>query len=409
MHHCSVKTTFGENLANTLSESRTLLGMASNDDEKDCEESAFDTFLTYILALIIFIVGLGLGAESTIPGFRESFRKPQAMMCGLASQFGWMPLAAFLMSRLAGLDELMSIGVILVGSSPGGTTSNLFTFWSNGNVPLSITMSFFSTIAAMFMVPLLVLIYIKTFSNSTIDIPYLNIVLSLLLIVIPTVIGLLVRHTNTTKKLWGKFYWEILKILASIFGGVFLVLAIIAFIYRYERQLAKAPAKLWVIAIVMEPLGCAFGYIAAHLTGLEQKDQRTISLECGVQAFTFTMALIKLSFPKCDQLDKVIIFSLLYGIMYLINSLWLVALFRNLSQYDRPKKYPIWWVNADGTIPREKSWFKYCQSKSNYSQDTHTEFDIESPPSNDAAAKAIVADIRSPTSLELSASPKSKT
>ena len=106
MHHCSVKTTFGENLANTLSESRTLLGMASNDDEKDCEESAFDTFLTYILALIIFIVGLGLGAESTIPGFRESFRKPQAMMCGLASQFGWMPLAAFLMSRPSATPSL---------------------------------------------------------------------------------------------------------------------------------------------------------------------------------------------------------------------------------------------------------------------------------------------------------------
>ena len=381
--------------------------MANNDDEENCDEKwqAFDTFLTYILALIIFIVGLGLGAESTIPGFKESFRKPQAMMCGLASQFGWMPLAAFLMSRLAGLDELTSIGVILVGSSPGGTTSNLFTFWSNGNVPLSITMSFFSTIAAMFMVPLLVLIYIKTFSDSTITIPFLNIVLSLLLIVLPTVIGLLVRHKNTTKKLWGKFYWEWLKILASIFGGAFLLLAIIGVIYRYEKKLATAPAKLWVIAIVMEPLGCAFGFIAAHLTGLEQKDQRTISLECGVQAFTFTMTLIKLSFPKCDQLEKVLIFSILYGIMYLINSLWLIALFRNLSQYDRPKKYPVWWVNADGTIPREKSWFK---TKSNYSQDAHTEFDIESPPSSDTAAQGIVADKRSPNSLELSASPETK-
>ena len=68
---------------------------------------------------------------------------------------------------------------------------------------------------------------------------------------------------------------------------------------------------------------------------------------------------------------------MLVALLCASHVLWLVALFRNLSQYDRPKKYPVWWVNADGTIPREKSWFK---TKSNYSQDAHTEFDIESPP-----------------------------
>ena len=59
------------------------------------------SFLTIILLLVIFIVGLGLGAESTVAGFKESFRKPLAVICGMASQFGWMPLAAFLLCRAA--------------------------------------------------------------------------------------------------------------------------------------------------------------------------------------------------------------------------------------------------------------------------------------------------------------------
>ena len=91
--------------------------MAADDanDDDDCAESAFDSILLYLTLLIIFIVGLGLGAESTVDGFKTSMKKPQAVACGLASQFGWMPLSAFVMCKMASLDELTSIGVILVG------------------------------------------------------------------------------------------------------------------------------------------------------------------------------------------------------------------------------------------------------------------------------------------------------
>ena len=334
--------------------------MAADDanEDDDCAESAFDSILLYLTLLIIFIVGLGLGAESTVDGFKTSMKKPQAVACGLASQFGWMPLSAFVMCKMASLDELTSIGVILVGSSPGGTTSNLFTFWSKGNVPLSITMSFCSTVAASFMLPLLIIIYIKTFSNYSIDIPWLNIFVTLVLIVIPTVIGLVVRHYNTTSKLCGMFYWEILKVLASIFGGFFLLVALIGFLVRYWTELTEAPGKLWAIAIVMEPLGCGFGYLAASLTGLPRQDRRTISLECGVQAFTFTMAVISLSFEECSERTDAILFCLIYGIMYIINSLWLIVLFRYSASQDPLEDMPVWWVSG---YPKPEPWYNACQ------------------------------------------------
>ena len=326
------------------------------DDMDACKEKTFDIVLTVCLALCIFVVGLGLGAESTVSGFKESFRKPQAVICGLASQFFWMPFAAFLMTRAAGLKELTSIGVILVGSSPGGTTSNLFTFWARGNVPLSITMSFFSTLAAFFMLPLLILVYIKTFSNYNIEIPWFNIFASLLLIVIPTILGLCVRHHNVSKQLCGKYYWQILQILASIFGGVFVIAALIAFILRYAQELAQAPAALWILATIMEPLGCAFGFSAARFTGLSDRDQRTISLECGVQNFTFTMVMIKLTFEDCDDADDAILFCILYGIMYLVNSLWLIALFRYFSPPVDSRDLPSWWIGAEDVTARPGNW-----------------------------------------------------
>ena len=155
-----------------------------------------------------------------------------------------------------------------------------------------------------------------------------------MLIVIPTIIGLAVRHYNTTGHLFGYFYWEILKILASVFGGFFLVVALVGFLVRYWAELGDAPGELWAIAVVMEPMGCAFGYLAASLTGLPRQDRRTISLECGVQAFTFTMAVISLSFEDCNERTEAILFCLLYGIMYILNSSWLIVLFRYSATFD---------------------------------------------------------------------------
>jgi hypothetical protein len=40
--------------------------------------SNVDTYFTIILALVIVVVGLGLGADSTFDDFRNAFKKPRA-------------------------------------------------------------------------------------------------------------------------------------------------------------------------------------------------------------------------------------------------------------------------------------------------------------------------------------------
>ena len=108
----------------------------------------------------------------------------------------------------------------------------------------------------------------------------------------------------------------------------------------------------------MEPLGCGFGYLAASLTGLPRQDRRTISLECGVQAFTFTMAVISLSFEECSERTDAILFCLIYGIMYIINSLWLIVLFRYSERQDPLEDMPVWWVSG---YPKPEPWYNACQ------------------------------------------------
>ena len=72
---------------------------------------------------------------------------------GWVSQFFFMPLMTFLASKAFGFSNLMAIGCILTGISPGGATSNLFTYWSKGDLALSITITLISTLSATFMMP----------------------------------------------------------------------------------------------------------------------------------------------------------------------------------------------------------------------------------------------------------------
>ena len=55
---------------------------------------------------------------------------------------------AFVLSKIANLDSSTAIGLISTGSAPGGGASNMYTAMYGGDVELSASMTFSSTILA---------------------------------------------------------------------------------------------------------------------------------------------------------------------------------------------------------------------------------------------------------------------
>mmetsp|Transcript_32455 Transcript_32455/g.71434 ORF Transcript_32455/g.71434 Transcript_32455/m.71434 type:complete len:333 (-) Transcript_32455:144-1142(-) len=281
-----------------------------------------------ISIIFLAIIGLGMGATTTREDFKLALAKTAAPAIGFFSQYFFMPLFAFALSKAFGLKEAHAVGVILVGSCPGGATSNIFTYWSKGNVALSIVMSIFSNIAAFFMMPLLIYVLITVGYDSEVKMPWDAIFISLVLVVVPLFVGLAVReYDNTTIR--GKMVWEWLEIITSKISIVFFTAALALGIYAYAPALRKAPAALWILAVVMEPAGAAFGYLLATLAGLSSKDRRTIGIETGVQSFTLAIAIVSLSYDG-EFRDDAVLFPILYGVMYLANSAWIVLVLRYL-------------------------------------------------------------------------------
>ena len=67
----------------------------------------------------------GMGLTLTLDDFARILKMPTLIVLGTLLQFGVMPLAAWGISVILGLNPLLTAGMVLVGASPGGTASNV--------------------------------------------------------------------------------------------------------------------------------------------------------------------------------------------------------------------------------------------------------------------------------------------
>lgn len=63
-------------------------------------------------------------------------RRPVGVVIGMLSQFFLLPLAAFSIIILLRLDPLYATGMLVLACSPGGVTSNIFSYFCDGDISL---------------------------------------------------------------------------------------------------------------------------------------------------------------------------------------------------------------------------------------------------------------------------------
>ena len=155
--------------------------------------------LTALIVVWVCFVALSMGCTITIAAVKEVWSsKRRALFIGAVSQFVLMPLISFGLAHVFDLAPRVSMGVVLVGSAPGGSTSNLLTHWAGGNVALSVAMSATSTVCALFMLPLNIEIYLNSglYNRGDLSLPFIDIVVALLTVVVPVGLGMVLRRVD---------------------------------------------------------------------------------------------------------------------------------------------------------------------------------------------------------------------
>ena len=235
-----------------------------------------------LLGIIMFGMGLTLRWED----FRVVFTRPKDIITGCAAQFTVMPLLAFVLSRLFGLDEALTVGVVLVGCCPGGTASNVITYLARGDLALSVGMTGVSTLIAPVMTPLLVWLL----AGKNIDVDIAGMLLSILWVVIlPIVAGLLV------KRLWPRQTKAATAYLPAL-SSVAICAIVLIVIAANAGKLMTAGLMIVAVVVLHNVLGLVLGYGVARLLRLSVPKRRALSIEVGMQNSGLASSLATLHF-----------------------------------------------------------------------------------------------------------------
>ena len=132
--------------------------------------------LQLIFAIVVILLMLGLGATLTPADFRQARKVWKAPLVAVLCQFVFMPLISFALAIGLGVTKEQGISMLVVGCSPGGSTSNLFAYYSRGDLPLSIIATSLSTLLSIGLLPLCLLVYSPPFTDEHLRIPFSSLV-----------------------------------------------------------------------------------------------------------------------------------------------------------------------------------------------------------------------------------------
>lgn len=292
-----------------------------------------------MLALMILIIMFGMGASLTLENFRYVARNPLGILIGFLSQFGVMPALAWFLATVLDFPPTIALALVLVGCLPAGTTSNLFAYFSRGDVALSISMTTCSTIAALFMLPILLTYYGSGFAsqiqipgaeNTAFTIPVQDIVVSLLLVLFPVAMGMLLKRFSPG---WAKAAEDT----AGFFGIIVIIFLTISFLSSADRRslMYTTGWNVYLGSILVGVAGFAFGYLVSTLARLPKRYRRTVSLETGIQNGPLAFAIVLLAFSEYPTIvNEILWLPILYSFFIVMTSSFATMFYRKIGRVD---------------------------------------------------------------------------
>lgn len=273
-----------------------------------------------VLALMIFVIMLGMGASLTPRDFFLALKRPYGLAIGVISQYGFMPFIGFCLATFLVVPDSIAIGILIMACMPGGTTSNIFTYFSKGNLALSVLMTVTSTVTGVIMIPLILVLYATALDLS---IPRENIIITLVLLLVPVGIGMVLRKFNANVGAVTEFFGSLLALL-------FILLLLVAWVPRNWQFLLSTTPATYAASIGLGLIGITIGYLFARSLKLHPRNARTVALETGIQNGPLAVAIIVFTFSGEEQ-QAIVAVPALYSLFIVIISTLVTLVFRRAN------------------------------------------------------------------------------
>jgi len=277
--------------------------------------------LNLVLALMVF----GLALDIKLEDFRRVFRSPKAPLVGLIAQFVLLPAVTCLITLVADLPPGVELGMILVAACPGGAVSNVITYFARGNVALSISMTAFSSMIAIVMMPLNFAFWagfnpVAAELLRTIDVSGWDIFKTLIIVLaVPLTLGQIL--SNNTPRLAAMLHRG-LKYISVLILLLFIVLAVAKNIDAFTKYFTL----LFFAVLIHNGTALLLGFATARLSRLRGADTRAVTIEVGIQNSSLAIAVV---FSQFDAQAGMALIAAFWGTWHIVSGL-LIALYCRL-------------------------------------------------------------------------------
>ena len=241
-------------------------------------------WVNYLLMVVMF----GMGLTMKLSDFAVVFSRPRDVLIGCTAQFIFMPLLAFALGKLFGLNDELLVGVVLVGTCPGGTASNVITYLSKGDTALSVGMTSINTLLAPFLTPALTYLYLRTSVSVDVKAMFLSIVQ---VVVVPIGLGLLIN------RLFGKYTQKITDVLPAV-SVTAICLIVAAVVSHNSGKILSTGLVIFAVVILHNLLGYLCGYLTGILFRMDLPRKKAVAIEIGMQNSGLATTLAGSAFPN---------------------------------------------------------------------------------------------------------------
>ena len=269
------------------------------------------SWVNYLLMVIMFGMGLTMKPKD----FALVFKRPKDVLIGCAAQFIIMPALAFGLCKLFDLDPALAAGVVLVGTCPGGTASNVITYFAKGDVALSVSMTSVNTLLAPIFTPAITYLLLQT----TVKVDVWSMVISILqVIILPIALGFIINH------FFGKITEKIVVILPMI-STIAICMIVASVVSHNAEKIYTSGALILIVVILHNLLGYACGFGLGKALRLTPQKTKALSVEIGMQNSGLATSLANSAF---SNLAMATVPGAIFSVWHNISGAILAAIYR---------------------------------------------------------------------------------
>lgn len=284
------------------------------------------TWISPYINLLLGIIMFGMGLTLKFNDFKQVITAPKEVITLVVAQYTIMPLLAVGLVFLFQLPPEIAIGVILVGCSPGGTSSNVMTYLAKGNMALSVTATSVSTLLAPIITPALTLLLASAWLPVSFSAMFISIIQ---IVLVPIALGVAVQY------LLGNKVEQAIGVLPliSVIGIIGVITAVVS--NNVENILASG-LLIFAVVILHNVLGYLVGFLLGKVLRFDLKDTKTLSIEVGMQNSGLAATLAATHFSPIAAVPGAL-FSVWHNISGSLAANWMSKLGANkkLSKEDK--------------------------------------------------------------------------